>query len=499
MLDVNGDSTGQYGFVFIASDCTNLAYSFSGGRVFSASNDTAAAEAGTGQVLVLGPGALPGPRRARLQVPAGMSSGYWSNTDIAAVLLGGGVDVATGALLSDVWVSRLLMTCRGKRHKATRLLHALPRLRARRLRTLGGVLAALICDAGWDVATNCSSCLPGVACYPPPPELTGLSMRHVALAAGGAAVSAALVVGAAFGWVRRRRRIRAARGAAEYDVFVSDDWAQGGARADTITTRLRAGGLRVWRDREDMRQHMLVSMVSGVQTARAAVLLVTRAYVRSANCRLQAEQVLVRARSQGLPFLLVRAGSGSGADSGSGGSKTGGAATNDVEVDLDSLPDSHPVVRLALLAPRAVVRFADTFGDEGWCRAMIDAFADGAAVAGAAAPATGAPADGVAAAGGAGQSPAVAGWRAVSGIFQRAAAPISLVYFEEHDAIMRPLRAGLEAAGWRVNIWAHPTASASLHITLVVINICRSRLYLLYLSCFPTMSLPHPCALRHCH
>lgn len=502
VLDISDDPPFPYGFFFMASDGTNIAYSFSGGRDFSISNDTAAAESGAEPVLALGPSALPGGPRNGLHVPLGLSPGYWHNTDTAGVVLGGGTNASSGAPLSDVWVSQLRMTCRGNFTQPPDCTTPCPNCGHGVCAHWAVESAPCICSPGWDVATNCTACLPGVACNPAPPAaVTGLSVRDIGLIAGGAAAGAAVLVGAAFGLTRLRRRIRAARGAAEYDVFVSYDWGQGGARAEAITTRLRAGGLRVWRDKEDMRQHMLISMVSGVQTARAAVLIVTRNYVRSANCRLEAEQVLVRARTEGLPFLLVRPGGSSSSASSVGGSdrSVGGGSDRSVgsgrsvgstggsgrraaaapaapsvaedEVDLDTLPDSHPVVRLALLAPHAVVRFNDTFGDEAWCRYMIDALADGSAAAAAttgtaaaasasaspASPSSGAAVDAAAASGAA----ANAGLRAVvSSIFQRAAAPISLVYFEEHDAIMRPLRAGLEASGWRVNIWAHPKASA---------------------------------------
>jgi hypothetical protein len=301
--------------------------------------------------IVIQPGGAAVPSRrgvtlARALSPPGVFPG-----SLLGPLLVGGVDM-NGTPLTDAYIGIAVMTCfKGSFFPPACLPcpscggrgQCIPSYRRP---------TPCVCEAGWNAATNCTSCVPGSDCdgsaaaaaaAAAAAEAAADSRRAAGVIAAAAIASLVLLSSVAWAAARLRRRRRQTR-AVKFSVFLSYDWGQGKANARLIASKLRARDISVWFDESHMRQAILQSMVDGVATSRAAVLHVTRLYTTRPNCLIEAEQIFVRAsglRGESMPVMIVFAGG------------------FDPRRELDP---GHIVRRLAEL-PRTEVRaFEDSFG-----------------------------------------------------------------------------------------------------------------------------------------
>ena len=128
------------------------------------------------------------------------------------------------------------------------------------------------------------------------------------------------------------------------DVFLSYAWGLGGVRkplTDAIYSALRADGLRVWLDSEDMGHDLQASMREGVARSSVVVALVSPDYAASANCMFELREAVVT----GKPLVTCVVEPGFWRQ----WTQPGGA--------VRAVPDDHEIVRLARLKTHLYVDF----------------------------------------------------------------------------------------------------------------------------------------------
>jgi hypothetical protein len=157
-----------------------------------------------------------------------------------------------------------------------------------------------------------------------------------------------------------------------FDVFLSHAWGAGSRRkplTDALYAALRAEGLKIWLDSEEMGADLAASMRAGIARSAAVVVLASPDYAASAACMFE----LREAAAAGKPIVtcVVEPGFWRTWVQGGGGSGGGGGGA----AGSRSVPDDHELVRLAGLATRLYVDLGEASRVD-WARAGGGAVAE---------------------------------------------------------------------------------------------------------------------------
>jgi len=151
-----------------------------------------------------------------------------------------------------------------------------------------------------------------------------------------------------------------------FDVFLSHAWGAGGRRkplTDALYAALRAEGLKVWLDSEEMGADLAASMRAGVARSAAFVVLASPDYAASAACMFE----LRNAAAAGKPVVTcvvepgfwrtwgLGGGGGGGGGDAAGAAGASGASGASGVAGVRSVPDDHELARLAGLATRLYI------------------------------------------------------------------------------------------------------------------------------------------------
>ena len=78
----------------------------------------------------------------------------------------------------------------------------------------------------------------------------------------------------------------------EWDVMISYEWKTGLKYADKLFTELKKNGYTVWLDRNEMMGNIFDKMANAVLKSKVVILLISEAYEKSENCKLEYNYVI---------------------------------------------------------------------------------------------------------------------------------------------------------------------------------------------------------------
>ena len=78
----------------------------------------------------------------------------------------------------------------------------------------------------------------------------------------------------------------------EWDFMISYEWKSGLKYADKLFTELKKNGYTVWLDRNEMKGNIFDQMANAVLKSKVVILLISEAYEKSENCKLEYNYVI---------------------------------------------------------------------------------------------------------------------------------------------------------------------------------------------------------------